>query len=176
MLKLVILDRDGVINLDSVEYIKSPEEWHPIQGSLEAIAALNQAGLKVCVATNQSGIARGYFDLATLAAIHDKMIHALKEVNAQVDAIFFCPHGPLEDCLCRKPKPGLYQQALNYFKIEPAETLVIGDSLRDIEAAGALFCSAMMIESNKGKITPPKGIASYPNLSEAVKYLLGNMR
>jgi D-glycero-D-manno-heptose 1,7-bisphosphate phosphatase len=176
MLKLVILDRDGVINLDSVAYIKSPAEWQPIEGSLEAIAALNQAGLKVCVATNQSGVARGYFDLATLAAIHDKMITALAAVGAQVDAIFFCPHGPDENCLCRKPKPGLYQQALNYFKVEPAEAIVIGDSLRDIEAAQAIVCPAIMVESNKAKVKAPEGVDCYSNLSEAVKHLLGSMR
>jgi D-glycero-D-manno-heptose 1,7-bisphosphate phosphatase len=172
MLKLIILDRDGVINLDSVDYIKSPDEWHPVAGSLEAIAELNRAGFKVCVATNQSGIARGYFDLLTLAAIHDKMIEALVKVGGHVDAIFFCPHGPDENCSCRKPKPGLYQQALNHFKVEVSEVMVIGDSLRDIEAAQALNCPAILVESNKGKIPVPEGIDFYLNLSAAVQSLL----
>lgn len=171
MIQLIILDRDGVINYDSPDFIKSPQEWHPIPGSLEAIAQLNQAGFKVCVATNQSGIARGYFSLATLSEIHEKMLSCLKTVGGHLDAVFFCPHAAQEHCLCRKPEPGLYRQALNYFKVTPEEAFVMGDSLRDIEAAQKAGCQSAMVKSNK-QITPPPGIPIYANLSEAVSKLL----
>src|SRR5690349_2204364 len=108
-MKLVILDRDGVINHDSDAYIKKPEEWMPIEGSLEAIARLNQSGFHVVVATNQSGVGRGLFDMATLNAIHDKMHRALGQVGGRVDAIFYCPHTPEANCRCRKPKLGMYE-------------------------------------------------------------------
>ncbi len=149
MIKLIILDRDGVINFDSPDYIKSPDEWQAVPGSLAAIAKINHAGINVCVATNQSGIARGYYSLSTLSDIHDKMCRELKAVGGHLDAIFFCPHGPDDHCNCRKPQPGLYQQALDYFKVEAAEALVIGDSARDIEAAHTLGCQAMLVKSNK---------------------------
>ncbi len=109
-MKLIILDRDGVINHDSDQFIKSPEEWKPIPGSLEAIARLNQAGYRVVVATNQSGIGRGLFDMDTLNAIHDKMHKALAQVGGRIDAIFFCPHTNADNCDCRKPKPGMLQR------------------------------------------------------------------
>jgi histidinol-phosphate phosphatase family protein len=108
-MKLVILDRDGVINHDSDQYIKSPDEWKPIPGSLAAIARLNQAGYRVVVATNQSGVGRGLFETDTLVAIHDKMLKALTQVGGRIDAIFFCPHTNADNCDCRKPKPGMLQ-------------------------------------------------------------------
>ena len=115
-MKLIILDRDGVLNEDSDEYIKSPEEWIPIPGSLEAVARLTQAGYRVVIASNQSGIARGYFDLETLHAMHEKMDRLLAALGGKVEAVFFCPHGPDEDCSCRKPKPGLLQEIAARYK------------------------------------------------------------
>jgi D-glycero-D-manno-heptose 1,7-bisphosphate phosphatase len=174
-LRLIILDRDGVINVDSPDFIKSPDEWHVIPGSLKAIADLNRAGYHVCVATNQSGIARGYFDLATLAAIHDKMMEELAAVGGKLDAIFFCPHAPDDDCDCRKPKPGLYFQALNFFKLSPNEAIVIGDSLRDITAAQTAGCKAILVKSNKGNIAVSADVSVYENLKEAVGAIIANL-
>src|SRR5512147_2606009 len=130
-MKLVILDRDGVINFDSDQFIKSPEEWKPIPGSLEAIARLNQAGFRVVLATNQSGIGRGLFDMATLNAIHDKMHKALAQVGGRIDALFFCPHTADSKCDCRKPKPGMFEEISKRFNINLAGVPAIGDSLRD---------------------------------------------
>jgi D-glycero-D-manno-heptose 1,7-bisphosphate phosphatase len=118
-MKLVILDRDGVINHDSDQYIKSPDEWRPIPGSLAAIARLNQAGYRVVVATNQSGVGRGLFETDTLLAIHDKMLKALTQVGGRIDAIFFCPHTNVDKCDCRKPKPGLFKEIAGRLQHRP---------------------------------------------------------
>ena len=133
-MKLVILDRDGVINFDSDHFIKSPAEWKPIPGSLEAIARLTQAGFKVVVASNQSGIDRGLFDMDTLNAIHDKMHRAVKAVGGRIDAIFYCPHSADSNCSCRKPKPGMFERIAACFNIDLGATYAIGDSLRDLQA------------------------------------------
>jgi D-glycero-D-manno-heptose 1,7-bisphosphate phosphatase len=167
---LIILDRDGVINADSAEHIKSPEEWHAISGSLEAIAKLNRAGHTVVVATNQSGVARGYFNLQTLAAIHQKMQDELAKVGGHIDAIFFCPHGPDDNCDCRKPKPGLLWQIAKQFNTDFKDALVIGDSLRDIQAAQAVGCKAILVKTGKGAnelATKPelKSVPSYKDLA-----------
>ncbi len=138
--ELIILDRDGVINIDSVEYIKSPKEWQPIPGSLEALAKLSKADYKVIVVTNQSGISRGYFTTADLAAIHQKMVQKVAAKGGHIDGIFVCPHGPQDNCECRKPKPGLLWQVSRSFKISPKKILLIGDSLRDMQAAQAFGC------------------------------------
>jgi D-glycero-D-manno-heptose 1,7-bisphosphate phosphatase len=180
MQKLIILDRDGVINQDSPDYIKSPDEWIPIPGSLEAIAALNRAGFKVAVATNQSGIGRGLYTLEMLEKIHQKMHEQLALVEGHIDAIFFCPHVPTENCLCRKPKPGLFQQIFDHFHfIGSSEAiLAIGDSLRDLEAAQAAGCSPILVLTGNGEKTKQKLLASlsetpiYPSLSEAISALL----
>lgn len=144
-MKIVILDRDGVINYDSDEYIKSPDEWHPIPGSAEAIALLNQAGYKVAVATNQSGLRRGYFDLNRLIAIHEKMENYLAQSGAHLDALYFCPHTPDDHCKCRKPEPGLLIQIGEYFKCDLAEAYFIGDSLRDAKAALAVNAKPIFV-------------------------------
>lgn len=133
--KLVILDRDGVINYDSIHYIRSPEDWRPILGSLEAIARLKKAGFRVAVATNQSGIGRGYYTEATLAAIHQKMQEALSMFGVQIDVIFYCPHLPSEECACRKPKPGLLQKIAAHFQCGLTQIPFIGDNASDVEAA-----------------------------------------
>ncbi|MDD2929853.1 MAG: D-glycero-beta-D-manno-heptose 1,7-bisphosphate 7-phosphatase, partial [Sideroxydans sp.] len=131
-MKLIILDRDGVINYDSDQFIKSPDEWKPIPGSLEAIARLNQEGYRVVVATNQSGIGRGLFDMPTLNAIHDKMHKSLAQVGGRIDAIFFCPHTNEADCSCRKPKSGMMLEISARYGIGLAGVPAVGDSLRDL--------------------------------------------
>src|SRR5712671_4262157 len=136
-MKLVILDRDGTINHDSDHYIKSPAEWRPIEGSLEAIARLTQAGYRIVVATNQSGIARGLFDTATLIAIHDTLQRAAAQAGGRVDAFFFCPHAADSACECRKPRPGMLREVARRFNVSLADVYMVGDAQRDLEAAAA---------------------------------------
>src|SRR5450756_2364763 len=136
-MKLIILDRDGVINSDSDLFIKSPAEWLPLPGSLEAIARLNQAGYRVVVATNQSGVGRGLFDMTTLNAIHDKMHKAVNQLGGRIDAVFFCPHAQDAGCACRKPQPGMLLEIAERFNVALAGVPAIGDSLRDLQAASA---------------------------------------
>jgi D-glycero-D-manno-heptose 1,7-bisphosphate phosphatase len=155
--KLVILDRDGVINVDSDAFIKSPDEWVAIPGSLEAIARLNQAGYRVVVASNQSGIGRGLFDMAALNAMHAKMQRAAAAVGGRVDAVFFCPHTAEDQCECRKPKPGLLKMIVERFEIDPAVTPVVGDSLRDLEAGAALGFPTHLVLTGKGAKTLATG-------------------
>jgi len=151
--RFVILDRDGTINQDSDQFIKSPDEWRPIPGSLEAIALLNKHGYKVVVITNQSGLARGLFDSATLAAIHDKMKTMVQAKGGQIEAIYFCPHGADDNCHCRKPKPGLFQQFIQDYQIGPDKLFCIGDSLRDIQAARAARATPLLVKTGKGNFT-----------------------
>lgn len=150
-MRLVILDRDGVINYDSAAYIKSPEEWIPIPGSLEAIAALTRADFTVTVATNQAGVARGLFDLATLDAIHRKMQDAVEQAGGRLDGIFVCPHAPWENCGCRKPKPGLLHQIAEHLSVRLQHVPVIGDSLRDIVAAESVGARPMLVRTGNGE-------------------------
>jgi len=176
-MKLVILDRDGVVNYDSAQFIKSPEEWKPIPGSLEAIARLNQAGYRVVIATNQSGIGRGLFDMATLNAIHEKMIRELGHVGGRVDAIFFCPHAAQSDCTCRKPKTGMFEEIGQRFNATLAEAPAIGDSLRDLEAAAKVGARPMLVLTGKGEKTLhagglPEGTEVFNNLADAAKALI----
>ena len=152
-MKLVILDRDGVINQDSPLFIKSPHEWLPIKGSLEAIALLNQLGYTVVVATNQSGIARKLFDENTLHAIHEKMHQAVKACGGCIDAIFYCPHGPNDSCDCRKPKPGLLQQIAKHYKLNLEQVVCVGDSYRDLEAALAAGATPVLVLTGNGRKT-----------------------
>lgn len=156
-MKLVILDRDGVINYDSDDYIKSVEEWQPIPGSMEAIARLNKAGYTVAVATNQSGLARGYFDLETLDAMHQKFRRLLTEAGGRVDHIAYCPHGPDDGCDCRKPKPGMYRQIADRFATSLNGVWVIGDSLRDLQAATEVAAQPVLVKTGKGERTLTKG-------------------
>lgn len=156
-MKLIILDRDGVINHDSDAYIKSPEEWRPLKGSLEAIARLTKAGYRVVVATNQSGVARGLFDLATLAAIHAKMHQAAAAAGGRIEAVFFCPHAADDGCGCRKPKPGMLEEILRRYDAEARKVTMVGDSLRDLEAAAAAGCRPVLVLTGKGRDTMRKG-------------------
>lgn len=174
---LVILDRDGVINLDSPDYIKSPSEWHLIPSSLKAIAALNRIGVQVAIATNQSGIGRGLFDTTALTHIHEKMHTELAKAGGHIDAIFFCPHTPQDQCECRKPKPALLIQALDYFKIDVRQTRVpvIGDSLRDLMAAKSAGGDPILVLTGNGQKTllnlpaDLKNVKVYPDLFCAVQ-------
>jgi D-glycero-D-manno-heptose 1,7-bisphosphate phosphatase len=177
--KLVVLDRDGVINHDSDQYIKSPDEWRPIPGSLEAIARLNHAGYRVVIATNQSGIGRGLFDMATLNAIHEKMHRALAQVGGRVDAIFFCPHTADAECDCRKPRAGLLLEAARRFHVDMSTVPCIGDSLRDLEAADDIGAQPMLVLTGKGEKTLregnfPKNTVIFPDLAFAASALLAN--
>ena len=173
---LIILDRDGVINQDSDLYIKSPAEWQPIPGSLSAIAALNQAGIRVAVATNQSGLARGLFDTDTLAAIHHKMRDQLLAVGGHIDHLVYCPHAPVDQCNCRKPEPGLYQQIATHFQCTLHGVPVIGDNGRDLAAAEHVNACPIRVLTGKGPLTAadPRwaSIPSFNNLQDAVDYLL----
>lgn len=156
-MKLIILDRDGVINYDSDAYIKGPDEWRPIPGSLKAIARLTKAGYRIAVATNQSGVGRGLFDLATLAQIHAKMHQAVAEAGGRIDAVFFCPHTADSACGCRKPKPGMLLEILKRFGCEPGAVTTVGDSLRDLQAASAAGCRPVLVLSGKGCRTMQDG-------------------
>ena len=151
--KLVVLDRDGVVNVDSDAFIKSPDEWVAIPGSLEAIARLNQAGYRVAIASNQSGIGRGLFDMAALNAMHEKMNRTAAAVGGRIDAVFFCPHTQEDECECRKPKPGMLQQIVERFEIDPANTPMVGDSLRDLQAGAALGFAPHLVLTGKGRKT-----------------------
>jgi D-glycero-D-manno-heptose 1,7-bisphosphate phosphatase len=155
--KLVVLDRDGVINADSDAFIKSPDEWVAIPGSLEAIARLNQAGYRVAIASNQSGIGRGLFDMAALNAMHEKMNRTAAAVGGRIDAVFFCPHTQEDECECRKPKPGMLQQIVERFDIDPADTPMVGDSLRDLQAGAALGFELHLVLTGKGRKTLAAG-------------------
>jgi len=175
-MKLVILDRDGVINHDSAEFIKSPDEWKPIAGSLEAIARLNQAGYRVVVATNQSGIGRGLFDMTALNAVHDRMHKALTPYGGRIDAVFFCPHAQELDCACRKPKTGMLEEIAQRFNVNLAGVPCVGDGLRDLQAADAVGAQPILVLTGKGKKTRdagglPENTQIYADLAAAAQAL-----
>ena len=177
-MKLVILDRDGVINYDSAAYIKSPEEWKAIPGSVEAIARLTQAGFHIVVATNQSGIGRGLFGMATLNAIHEKMHRAVGHAGGRIDAVFYCPHAAQAGCDCRKPKPGLLEEIARRFNANLRDVPCIGDAARDLEAASDVGAQPILVLTGKGKKTRaagdlPPGTRVFADLSEAAKDIAG---
>jgi D-glycero-D-manno-heptose 1,7-bisphosphate phosphatase len=155
--KLIILDRDGVINQDSDAFVKNPDEWIALPGSLHAIARLTQAGWKVVVATNQSGLARGLFDMDTLTAIHAKMRRELAAAGGSIDAVFMCPHGPDDNCTCRKPRPGMFEQIGHRYDVDLAGVPAVGDSLRDLQASSSVGCSPWLVLTGNGKKTLAKG-------------------
>lgn len=176
-MKLIILDRDGVINVDSAQFIKSPEEWKPIPGSLEAIGRLAEAGYRVVVATNQSGVGRGLFDMDTLNAIHEKMIKAVAAVGGRIDAIFFCPHAADSTCECRKPQPGMFRQIGERFNVDLAGIPTVGDSTRDLIAGVAVGCTPYLVKTGKGEKTAedpdlPQGTQIFPDLAAVAAHLL----
>jgi len=149
-MKLVILDRDGTINEDSADYVKTPEEWTPLPGALEAIARLNHAGWHVVIASNQSGLGRGLFDVSTLNAMHAKMHSMLAAVGGRVDAVFYCPHAPDAGCRCRKPEPGLFEQIGERYGLDLHDVPLVGDSARDVLAAVTAGCEPHLVLTGKG--------------------------
>ncbi|MFM0499550.1 D-glycero-beta-D-manno-heptose 1,7-bisphosphate 7-phosphatase [Paraburkholderia caffeinilytica] len=155
--KVVILDRDGVINVDSDAFIKSPDEWVALPGSLEAIARLNQAGYRVAIATNQSGIGRGLFDMNALNAMHLKMHRVAAAVGGRIDAVFFCPHTAQDHCECRKPKPGMLKMIAERFEVDPHNTPVVGDAMRDLQAGASLGHPTHLVLTGKGRKTLAAG-------------------
>ena len=176
-MKLAILDRDGVINYDSTAFIKTPDEWRPIPGSLEAVTRLNQAGYHVIVATNQSGVGRGLFEMATLNAIHDKMHRALAQVGGRIDAVFFCPHAQEAGCNCRKPRTGLLDEIARRFNVTLDNVPVVGDAQRDLQAAAAVRARPILVLTGKGQKTRrenelPPGTEIYDALTDAVDAIL----
>lgn len=179
-MKLVILDRDGVINSDSDDFIKTIDEWVPIPGSLEAIAALSRAGYLVFVATNQSGLGRGLFSEIDLANIHQKMIGLVEELGGHIDGVFYCPHIPADNCACRKPKTGMLDAIVAEFNVTLAGVPYIGDSLKDIQAARASGCSPILVKTGNGlhtiSVANPSDLADVPifeSLGAAADYLIG---
>lgn len=177
-MKLLILDRDGVINHDSDSYIKSPDEWRPIDGSLEAIARFTTAGIRVVVATNQSGIGRGLFDLDTLGEIHRKMHQAVQAAGGQISAVFFCPHAAAANCHCRKPEPGMVLDILERTRVSPADTVVVGDSLRDLQAGHTAGCRTILVLTGNGRQTMdsadlPAGTTVRVDLAAVAAEMLG---
>lgn len=179
-MKICILDRDGTINEDSADYVKAPNEWKPLPGALEAIAKLNHAGWHVVVASNQSGLGRGLFDVAALNAMHAKMHTLLAAVGGRVEAIFYCPHAPDEVCRCRKPEPGLYEQIGERYGIELKGVPVVGDSARDLIAACAVGCEPHLVltgksEGYRDRALPdniPRNAIVHDNLTAFADYLV----
>ncbi|MFI7801998.1 D-glycero-beta-D-manno-heptose-1,7-bisphosphate 7-phosphatase [Pseudomonas sp. DD1] len=178
MLKLLILDRDGVINYDSDAYIKSVEEWIPLPGSIEAIAQLSKAGWTVAIATNQSGIARGYYDIATLDAMHARLRALVAEQGGEVGLVVYCPHGPDEGCDCRKPKPGMLKIISEHYKVPLAGIWFVGDSLGDLEAAKAVDSQPVLVKTGKGDKTQaknlPVGTLIFDDLAAVAAELINN--
>ena len=177
-MKLVILDRDGVINEDSDAYIKSVQEWIPIPGSIEAIAQLSKAGWTVAVATNQSGIARGYYDLATLDAMHARLRKLVAEQGGEVGLIVYCPHGPDERCDCRKPKPGMLRTIASHYAVDLRGIWFVGDSKGDLEAAVAVDSQPVLVMTGKGHKTRshplPAGTLIFDDLAAVAAELIHN--
>ena len=180
-MKIIVLDRDGVINQDSDDYIKSAEEFIPIEGSISAIARLSLAGFRVVIATNQSGLARKYFDEDQLSEIHHLLCSMVESAGGIIDGIFYCPHHPDEACSCRKPKTGLLDQIENEFTCTLGDSYFVGDSLKDIQAARAFECRPILVRTGKGLITEQSlseandiSIPIFDDLATAVSHILGS--
>ena len=171
-MKLIILDRDGVINHDSDQFIKSPEEWQPIDGSLDAIAFLTQAGYTLAVATNQSGIARGYFNVQTLNEMHAKMHKLVRQAGGEISGIWFCPHTADSNCDCRKPKPGMVLDILDRFQAQASETYLVGDSLRDLQAIASAGGKPILVRTGKGMKTLAQDSENLPQGTQIFDSLL----
>jgi D-glycero-D-manno-heptose 1,7-bisphosphate phosphatase len=179
--KLLILDRDGTINHDRDDYVKSPQEWEPLPGALEAIARLNHAGWHVVLATNQSGLGRGLFDMAALNAMHEKLHQQLAVVGGRIDAIFFCPHSPEDHCHCRKPLPGLFEQIGERLGLSLQGVPAVGDSMRDLTAAQTAGCQPHWVLTGKSagltleqaRQAAPAGAFIHADLSACADALIG---
>jgi D-glycero-D-manno-heptose 1,7-bisphosphate phosphatase len=175
--RLIVLDRDGVINEDSDAFIKSAAEWRPIAGSLEAIARLHAAGYRVVIFTNQSGLARGLFDRAALEAIHARLIGAVEAAGGKLSGIYVCPHGPNDACDCRKPLPGLLHRIESELGVSLQGVPVVGDARRDLEAALAVGARPLLVRTGKGERTLagalPAGTEVFDDLAAVAAALLG---
>ncbi|MEK7772566.1 MAG: D-glycero-beta-D-manno-heptose 1,7-bisphosphate 7-phosphatase [Pseudomonadota bacterium] len=176
-MKLIILDQTGVINQSSDTFIKSPDEWIPIPGSLEAIARLTHSGYRIIIATNQSGIGRGLLDMATYNAINDKMYKAVNQAGGRIDAIFFCPHSSTDKCSCRKPATGLFDEIMQRYGVNLTNVPAIGDSLKDLQAAVAAGAIPILVLTGKGQTTRtekemPAHTQIFENLAMAVDALV----
>ncbi|TVP92222.1 MAG: D-glycero-beta-D-manno-heptose 1,7-bisphosphate 7-phosphatase [Pseudomonadaceae bacterium] len=175
-MRLIILDRDGVINEDSDAFVKSLEEWRPLPGAIDAIARLSRAGWTIAIATNQSGLARGYFSTATLEAMHAHLRQLVAEQGGQVDLIRYCPHGPNDGCDCRKPKSGLFQQIAAHFACDLHNVPTVGDSLRDLQAGVSMGCTPYLVLTGKGQKTAsqslPAGTQTFADLAAVADHLL----
>lgn len=175
-MKLLILDRDGVINQDSDAYIKTLDEWIPIPGAIAAIARLSKAGWTVAVATNQSGIARGYYDLATLECMHTRLRELVAEQGGELGVVVYCPHGPDEGCDCRKPKPGMLRQIAQHYGVDLRGVWFVGDSRGDLDAALAVDCQPVLVKTGKGERTLtkplPDGTRVFDDLAAVADHLL----
>jgi len=176
---VIVLDRDGVINFDSDEYIKTVDEWRPIPGAIHAIAELSQAGHHIYVATNQSGIGRGYYSLDTLHAMHSKMLALVADAGGEIKDIYFCPHLPSDGCRCRKPLPGMLEQLAAEHKVSFDGSWFVGDSLRDLQSGLAKGCRPALVTTGKGQTTLDAGLPAdlqhtkvFANLAEFSRYLL----
>jgi D-glycero-D-manno-heptose 1,7-bisphosphate phosphatase len=175
-MKLVVLDRDGVINHDSDKFIKDPGEWRPIPGSLDAIARLTQSGWRVVVATNQSGVGRGLLDMASLNAIHSKMHRAVNQAGGRIEAVFYCPDTDESKSPCRKPNPGMFQAIAERFNVSLDRAPCVGDRLRDLQAAAAVGGQPILVLTGKGKQTRaagnlPEATTIYPDLAAVAQAL-----
>ena len=175
-MKLVVLDRDGVINYDSDKFVKNPDEWRPIPGSLEAIARLTHSGWRVVVATNQSGVGRGLLDMATLNAIHAKMHRAVNQAGGRIEAVFYCPDTDESQSPCRKPNPGMFHAIADRFNASLADAPCVGDGLRDLQAAAAVGARPILVLTGKGRKTRaagnlPEGTAIYADLAAVAQAL-----
>jgi D-glycero-D-manno-heptose 1,7-bisphosphate phosphatase len=178
--RVIVLDRDGVINHESPEFVKTADEWEPLPGSLEAIAALGRAGFLVTVATNQSGVGRGLLTADTLEAIHEKMSASVQAAGGQLDGIFVCPHRPDEGCDCRKPNPGLLHQIAARFSCEPGHLLVIGDSIRDLEAAQSVDATPILVRTGNGRwseklLSGNSPVRVFDDLADAARAMINGL-
>lgn len=175
-MKLIILDRDGVINRDSDEFVKTLDEWIPLPGSIDAIASLSRAGWTVAVATNQSGVARGYFTQATLEAMHQHLQDLVAQQGGRIDLIVHCPHGPDDGCACRKPLTGLFDSIAAHFHMSLDGVPTVGDSLRDLQAGAAVGCRPILVRTGKGTTTEnkslPPGTLVFDDLAAVAAHLL----
>ena len=177
-MKLIILDQTGVINQSSDAFIKTPDEWIPIPGSLDAIARLTHSGYRVVIATNQSGIGRGLLDMATYNAINDKMYKAVNQAGGRIDAIFFCPHTSADKCSCRKPATGLLDEIMQRYGVNLKNAPVVGDSLKDLQAAAAVGAIPVLVLTGNGQTTRttkeiPAGTQIFENLADVADALAG---
>jgi D-glycero-D-manno-heptose 1,7-bisphosphate phosphatase len=177
--RVIVLDRDGVINADSEDYIKCLDEWIPLPGSIEAIARLSHQGYRIAVATNQAGINRGLFDLSTLNAMHERLRHLVAQLGGRIDVIAFCPHRPDEGCACRKPQPGMLLEIAQRFGVEPSQMMFVGDSRRDLEAARAAGAVPVLVLTGNGRATVQgdrellAGVGVFADLAALADHLLG---